>query len=72
MKLCIRSGFLTIIALLFWGCSTMIQIIPDQKIFDLPPIGIDSSAELGDTIVSKGKTYEYDGIELITKECISS
>ncbi len=60
-----KAWILFIVLVSLTGCtSSFKEILPNQKIFDIPPIDKEKTAELGDTIVSKGKVYEYNGIDL--------
>jgi hypothetical protein len=47
------------------GCaSPKTTIVPSMQSINAPPMGEEHEVELGDTIVSKGKMYTYDGIDL--------
>jgi hypothetical protein len=47
------------------GCATQrTRILPRLEIIDIPPLNSLEESEIGDTFVSKGKIYTYDGIEL--------
>jgi len=62
-----RSNILLaiLVALMFTGCSTSkLSITPSQSIVDIPPIGNVMVSELGETLVQKGKVYQYDAIQL--------
>lgn len=60
-----RSSVLLAAVLLFNGCVSQKQaILPNLKVVDIPPINTEQTAELGDTIVAKGKLYTYHGIDL--------
>lgn len=51
--------------ILFSSCASVKQtIVPNLRIVDIPPLQTERSVELGDTIVSKGKIYTYQGIDL--------
>lgn len=54
-----------IAAVLVIGCATSKSVIvPTVKIVDIPPLNTEKTAELGDTIVSKGKIYNYQALDL--------
>lgn len=47
------------------GCATSKQsIAPNLHIIDLPALGEVRTAELGETLVQKGKIYTYDAVRL--------
>jgi len=47
------------------GCAaTRYAVLPDLEIVDIPMLEEVNQVELGDTIVSKGKIYTYDALEL--------
>jgi hypothetical protein len=47
------------------GCAaTVTSLSPSLQVVDLSPVGSIQKAELGDTLVSKGRIYSYDGIQL--------
>jgi butyrate kinase len=54
------------IALTFlFGCAAQrTGLTPSLRVVDLPAIGSISKSELGDTLVSKGRIFTYDGIQL--------
>ena len=64
MKPRLNSAFV-LIAFLLAGCATQKQAIPPRlTIIDQPQIGEDRVAELGETLVQKGKVYGYDAVRL--------
>lgn len=53
------------LALLVAGCaSTQRTLLPALDVVDLPPLDTEQVAEIGDTLVAKGKIYTYDGLNL--------
>lgn len=61
------KGFLLAITLsMLVGCETNTRrvIAPNLKVVDVPPLQTEQSVEVGDTVVSKGKVYNYQGIDL--------
>ena len=55
----------TVLICLGSGCAPVQTIImPGVEVIDLPSLNEEATAELGDTVVTKGKVYSYDGIEL--------
>ncbi|MDB6126030.1 MAG: hypothetical protein JWQ71_5023 [Pedosphaera sp.] len=61
----VRSLMLLAAISVLSGCVSPKQtIVPSLKIVDRPPLNTEQSAELGDTVVSKGKIYSYRGIDL--------
>ena len=51
--------------LLLSGCATPKEsIIPDLDFVDIPPLNEPQKAELGDTLVEKGKIYTHNAIRL--------
>ena len=61
-----RNFLLTICCILLSiGCATNPNLLaPKTEIFDIPPINTVQTAELGDTVVSKGKITTFDAIQL--------
>jgi len=49
------------------GCASSkhgTSIQPKLSIIDIPPIGLVATAEIGETLVKKGRVYEFDAIHL--------
>lgn len=47
------------------GCATLPPIQPPEVQFiDNPALNMDASAEIGETLLTKGKLYVFDGLEL--------
>lgn len=56
-----------LLGFLFAGCGSavpMVSVSPKISTVDVPRLGVLVNAELGETLVRKGKIYEYDAIEL--------
>lgn len=51
-------------ALSLGACATTQAVVPKTEIVDRPAVNISAQAELGDTIVEKGKLTTYDGLVL--------
>lgn len=51
-------------ALALGGCVSSQAVSPQVEIIDHPPINANAQAELGDTILEKGKLSTYDGLIL--------
>jgi len=60
----IKTMCLLAMSLFLSACASKMAILPDLKVIDIPALNAIHEAELGDTIVSKGKVYNYDAIEL--------
>lgn len=59
---------LSIILFFLGGCATSQRtIVPKQNTFDIPALNQVTISELGDTIVSKGKLYSYEAIDLLNQ-----
>lgn len=68
MSCLVRMAILCCLSVFLFGCAaSQRSVAPIQKIFDTPQLHIENTAELGDTIVAKGKIYTYDGIELLNQ-----
>ena len=46
------------------GCTSTTVLLPTVRRIDIPPVGVETSAELGDTILAKGRIVEYDALLL--------
>ena len=46
------------------GCASTQAVMPSAQIVDRPPLNATAEAELGDTIVEKGRVSTYEGLEL--------
>jgi len=57
-----------IAALLLAGCATPPPVrLPDVQFVDHPPLNTESSAEIGETLLAKGKIYVFDGLDLLDR-----
>ena len=60
-----RICWLILVAALVQGCATSRPTIPPKvTLKDFPPIGEEHTAELGDTILDKGRIYETPALDL--------
>lgn len=62
-----KKNLIPALFLLVWmvGCSSSkTSVNPTLTIIDMPPVGDVVVAELGETLVQKGKVYQYDAIDL--------
>jgi hypothetical protein len=51
--------------LLFAGCAALPPVQPPEIQFtDQPPLNTESNAEIGETLLAKGKSYVFDGLDL--------
>jgi hypothetical protein len=57
-------ALLVVAGLLLGACTTTQAISPRVEIIDHPPLATVSTAELGDTIVEKGRVSTFDGLVL--------
>lgn len=54
-----------VLVALLSGCATQKQSIPPTlTVIDLPKLGEERTAELGETLVQKGKLYTYEAVRL--------
>lgn len=54
-----------VMALLVTGCVTAPPIQPPEiQITNIPPLNVESTADIGETLVAKGKLYVFDGLDL--------
>jgi len=61
----IKTLSLVAMFLLLSACASITTtVVPKLEILDIPPAQTIQRVELGDTILSKGKTYTYDAIDL--------
>lgn len=61
----LRSSALIAIALFLIACASTPPIVPPElQYVDVPPLNSEAMAEIGETLVSKGKIYVFDGLEL--------
>lgn len=61
---------LLLLSSLLIGCGSSPKkslVVAELEIVDYPSMGEVSFAEVGSTLVSKGKLYRYDGVELLEK-----
>lgn len=53
------------LVMLLTGCVTAPQIRPpDIEIENMPPLNAESTADIGETLVAKGKLYVFEGLDL--------
>jgi len=55
---------ITISAIALAGCVSAPVSTPEIQFVDVPALNVEASAELGETLVKKGKAYVFDGLEL--------
>ncbi len=61
----LRNSALMAITLLLTACASAPPIVPPElQYVDVPPLNSQATAEIGETLVSKGKIYVFDGLEL--------
>jgi len=60
----LRFALVAVCALSLTACASTQSVAPRIDIVDRPAIGAIAQAELGDTIVEKGKVSTYDGLLL--------
>lgn len=59
---------LVVIGLALVGCATPPPIQPPELQFtDHPALNVESTAEIGETLVAKGKVYVFEGLELLER-----
>ena len=61
LKRLIACAFLIITA---GACTSTQAILPSTRLIDRPALGVTTTAELGETIVEKGRLRTYDGLRL--------
>lgn len=60
-----KKIFIVFIIALFSGCATTTNRVPPRiEVVNFPEIGTIQTAEIGNTILKKGKVHEYDAIKL--------
>lgn len=59
-----RTALIVTLTLLLAACASTQAVMPRLDIVDRPPVGSVAQAELGDTIVEKGKLTTFDGLLL--------
>mgnify|MGYP000279978426 CR=1 FL=1 len=60
----LRTAFIVASALILTACASTQTVMPRVDILDRPSLGVAANAELGDTIVEKGKLTTFDGLIL--------
>ena len=56
------------VALLAAGCASPPPVQPPEIQFtDHPPLNVEASAEIGETLLAKAKVYVFDGLELLER-----
>lgn len=65
MKLVVSFALVTV---LVTGCATAPAVNPpDVQFVDHPSLNTEATAEIGETLVAKGKLYVFDGLELLER-----
>jgi hypothetical protein len=60
-----RNPTLLTVAFFLTACATATSIVPPElQYVDVPALDTVATAEIGETLVSKGKLYVFDGLEL--------
>jgi hypothetical protein len=63
-----NTVFIVVLLLSITGCATVTPPpAPQVEYVDLPPLNSEASAEIGETLVAKGKIYVFEGLELLDR-----
>ena len=61
----IRLAVVMLIAVIATGCATAPPLVaPEIQFEDRPPLNANASSEIGASMISKGKLYVFEGLEL--------